>query len=185
VVLNPVLEACLALARDARLAADAVARIDVVGHPLLRERTDRPGVRTGREAQVSAQHAVAVALVRGRAGLAEFSDEAVADPALRALGAKVAFTDDERYALDAARVTVHLRDGEALEHAVAHAYGGEHRPMTDADLASKLRDLIAYAGAAIEAAPLVAAIRGLDAAPDAARVMALARTAAPQEGNAA
>jgi 2-methylcitrate dehydratase PrpD len=177
VVLNPVLEACLALARDPRLALDGIERIDVVGHPLLRERTDRPGVRSGREAQVSAQHAVAVALARGRAGLAEFSDAAAADPALRALGSKLAFTDDERCAVDAARVTVRLREGATLEHVVEHAYGGEHRPMTDAHLEAKLHDLIAYAGAEVNPAPLVAAIRTLEHAPDAARVMTLARVA--------
>jgi 2-methylcitrate dehydratase PrpD len=184
VVLNPVLEACLALARDPRLVVDAIERIDIVGHPLLRERTDRPGVRTGREAQVSAQHAVAVSLARGRAGLAEFSDAAVADTGLRALGTKVRFTDDERLAVDSARVTLHLHHGATLERFVEHAYGGERRPMTDADLEAKLRDLIAYAGAAIDPVPLVDALHALDEAPDAASVMALARSHARQEGRA-
>ena len=39
--------------------------ITVEGHSLLGERTDRPAVTTGREAQVSAQHSVAVALIHG------------------------------------------------------------------------------------------------------------------------
>ena len=44
-------------------------RVVVRGNPLLAHRTDRPDVSTGRESQVSVQHAVAAALVtrRGRA----------------------------------------------------------------------------------------------------------------------
>jgi hypothetical protein len=56
--------------------------------------------------------------------------------------------------------------------------------MTDADLEAKLRDLIAYAGAAIDPVPLVDALHALDEAPDAASVMALARSHARQEGRA-
>ena len=75
VVLNPVIEACLALSSDPRLAGDGLQSIRssvLVGHPLLRQRTDRPGITTGRQSQVSAQHAVPVALSRGRAGLEDF-----------------------------------------------------------------------------------------------------------------
>jgi 2-methylcitrate dehydratase PrpD len=175
VVLNPVLEACIALAADPRLAIADIERIELVGHSLLRERTDRPGVRTGRESQVSAQHAVAVSLTRARAGLAEFSDAAVADPALQALGSKLTFTDDDSYAVDAARVKIRLRSGVALEKFVEHAYGGSARPMSDADLEAKLRQLMAYGGAHRDPAPLVRAVRELEHAPDAASVMALAR----------
>ena len=55
----------------------------LTGHPLLRQRTDRPGVATGRESQVSAQHAAAIVLMRGRAGLAEF-DAGLDDPGIQA-----------------------------------------------------------------------------------------------------
>ncbi len=77
VVLNPVIEACLALQARAGFDPAEIQSIKVTGHPLLRQRTDRPAVLTGRESQVSAQHAVAIALSTGRAGLEEFSDAAV------------------------------------------------------------------------------------------------------------
>jgi 2-methylcitrate dehydratase PrpD len=176
VVLNPVIEACLALAADERLAVAEIAGIEITGHPLLRERTDRPGVRSGREAQVSAQHAVAVSLARAKAGLPEFSDAAVADPALRALGSKVAFKDDDSYAVDAARVSIRLRTGATLEKFVEHAYGGPARPMADADLETKLRQLAEYGGVRRELAPLIDALWSLERAADVAAVMALARS---------
>ena len=173
-VLNPVIEACIALARNPQLSMADVERIDIVGHPLLRERTDRPRVRSGREAQVSAQHAVAVALTRGKAGLAEFSDASVADPVLQDLGSKVAFSDDERYPVDSARVTVRLRDGARLDQIVEHAYGGVARPMSDADLEAKLRDLMTFGRVRRDPAPLLDVIWQLEHAPNAASVMALA-----------
>src|SRR5579884_1192706 len=61
VVLFPVIDACLALRARHRPAPAHIAQVAVRGHPLLRERTDRPDVETGREARVSLQHSVAVA----------------------------------------------------------------------------------------------------------------------------
>ena len=179
VVLNPVIEACLELAADEQLDVAAIERIEITGHPLLRERTDRPGVSSGRESQVSAQHAVPVSLMRKHAGLPEFSDEAVADPALRALGSKVAFKDDDSYAVDAARVTIRMRSGPTLERFVEHAYGGPSRPMTDADLERKLRQLAEYGGVRRDLTALIDALWDLERAPDAATVMAMARRDAP------
>lgn len=175
VVLNPVLEACIELAGDPRLCIADIERIEIVGHPLLRERTDRPGVRTGREAQVSAQHGVAVALARGKAGLAEFSDAAVADLSLQEIGNKVSFTDNASYAVDCARITIRSRSGPALEKLVEHAYAGDARPMTDADIEAKLRELMKHGRSRRDPAALIAAIWNLERAPDAASVMTLAR----------
>lgn len=177
VVLHPVVEACIALAADPRLVREDIDRIDITGHPLLRERTDRPAPRSGRQAQVSAQHAVAVSLTRARAGLAEFSDTAAADPALCDIGARVRFIDDDRLAVDAARVAIHLRSGLTLRHDIEHAYGGFARPMSDADLEDKLRQLMVYGGVRREPDPLIEAIRGLERADDSAAIMALARSA--------
>lgn len=53
VVLFPVIDACLELRARHRLAPDRIASVVVRGHPLLRERTDRPSVEDGRSAKVS------------------------------------------------------------------------------------------------------------------------------------
>jgi len=177
VVLNPVIDACLALATDPRLRqADlaSIERVTLTGHPLLRQRTDRPTVATGRESQVSAQHAVAVALARGRAGLAEFSDSAVHDPALRELGAKVAVREAEGYSVDAVQVRIDLRGGMQLQHSVEAARGSAARPLSDGDLEQKLRELGGAFRPGWNAAPLIDALWRLEDAPDAAQVMALA-----------
>ena len=175
VVLNPVIEACLELAKSSELRIGEIERIDLVGHPLLRERTDRARVATGREAQVSAQHAVAAALARGCAGLAEFSDACVADPALQALGSKVRFVDDASLEVESARVTVHMRAGRAaLSRFVDKARGSAARPLSDAELENKLKDLAQYGASGCAAEPLIEAIWSLDGADDAGSLMPLA-----------
>ena len=177
VVLNPVIDACLQLAANPVLAGarlERIARIELTGHPLLRQRTDRPGVMTGRESQVSGQHAVAVALARGRAGLAEFSDEAVRDESLRALGRRVEFVDDIRFAVESARVTVHLSDGAALAVDIDMARGSTGRPMSDSDIEQKVRTLCAGGGAGIDPQPLIDAVWSIDASFDAGAVMEFA-----------
>lgn len=146
VVLNPVIEACLALARQPsvqqRLTSDLKC-IELTGHSLLRQRTDRPGVTSGRASQVCAQHAVAVSLLRGRAGLAEFSDDAVQDPAVQSLGQRLSFKDDDSYQIDAATVSLHFNSGDPVRMHIEHARGSVSHPLSDADLEHKFTELSA------------------------------------------
>ena len=177
VVLNPVIEACLILQGDAGFGESGwkrITRITLTGHPLLRQRADRPDAATGRESQVSAQHAVAVSLVRGRAGLAEFSDEAVRDPVLRALGLRVSFRDDPGMAVHSVQVDIMLDDGSVIAHRVEVARGALARPLTDADLESKLRDLCKQGESGVDPDPLIEAIWNLDELADAGTLMRLA-----------
>ncbi|HUP95805.1 MAG TPA: MmgE/PrpD family protein [Burkholderiales bacterium] len=174
IVLMPVVEACLTLVRTEAPAAAEVKRIEITAHPLLRERTDRVHPLSGREAQVSAQHAVAVTLTRGRAGLAEFSDACAVHPTLSALRESVVFNDEPSSPVESAAVTVHLRDGRTLTHRIDHAHGSVNRPLSDGDLEQKLKDLIDYGGSKCKAQPLVDAIWALDSVNDAGAIMRLA-----------
>ena len=174
VVLNPVIEACLDLHRDPALALAEVVRIELTGHPLLRERTDRPTVSSGREAQVSAQHAVAVSLTLGKAGLDEFSDGCAADPAWRSLAGKVDFTDDASFGVESATVTLHLRDGGVLSRRIDAARGSLAAPLRDADLERKLAELAAWGGSGCAPQPLIDALWSLDSRADAGSLMPLA-----------
>lgn len=176
VVLNPVIEACLGLHGRSELTRDplTIEAIELTGHSLLRQRTDRPGISTGRESQVSAQHAVAVALIRGKAGLEEFSDEAVRDPTIRALGSKVRFRDDDSFSVDAARVSLQLRNAPPIAVAVDVARGASRRPLTDSELEGKLRELCRYGRSGCDPEPLIDAVWKLDRLDDVGTVMKLA-----------
>lgn len=174
VVLNPVIEACIGLHNDSGVRLDDVDRVVLTGHPLLRQRTDRPRPRSGREAQVSAQHAVAMALARGRAGLDEFSDDSMEAPEASRLADALSFQDDNTYTVDAAAVTLHMRDGSRHHRHVPAARGSLAEPLGDAELESKLRDLCAWGASGCDPGPLLRALGSLESAPDAGHVMALA-----------
>ena len=123
VVLHALVDGCL----EHREKLRAQENLTVSLHPLAIERTDRREPRNALEARLSAQHAVAACLVRGRAGLGEFSDAAAADPALAACRRRVAIVRDER--LDKMAAIINDIRCEAA------------RSMDDARLGVKLREL--------------------------------------------
>jgi 2-methylcitrate dehydratase PrpD len=173
VVLHPVIDACLELRPQVGDVA-RIERIMVKGHPLLRERADRPNVTTGREAQVSLQHSVAVAFLYGAAGVKEYSDACVNDPAVLAVRSKVTAEDDASIPADAAVVSLRTTSGDLLSAHIAHARGSIARPLSDRELESKLRELAAYGAPAVDAGQLIHSIWTLDKTENAAPVMRIA-----------
>lgn len=177
VVINPVIDACLLWRAETTAAFDDIEAIIVTGNPLLLQRADRPSITTGREAQVSAQHAVAVTLLNGKPGLAEFSDQCVRDPAVMALRAKVSLTPEPNLSVDAARLVFKLRNGDERTVAIDDARGSLARPLSDAELEAKFEELTASNLSPDARKALVEAIWTLDRAENAAELLALARPA--------
>ncbi|HEV2335361.1 MAG TPA: MmgE/PrpD family protein [Stellaceae bacterium] len=171
VVLFPVIDACLELRARHRPAPQRLARIVVRGHPLLSERANRPAVETGREAKVSIQHSVAVALLEGAAGLAQYEDRCVADPAVRALRARVAVEEDESVPVESAFVSLILDDGTSHTEHVRHGRGTPGRPMTEGELDAKVAELAAFGAPQIDALGLIAALRAILGEADVARIV--------------
>ena len=171
VVLFPVIDACLELRKRIDGPTDNIARVMVRGHPLLRERTDRPDIGDGRSAKVSLQHSVAVALLRGAAGIAQFTDAAVADPAVRALRARVMAEDDAAISVEAAVVSVELNDGTVLSEHITDGRGTPGRPMSDDELDAKVNECAAFGAPFVDVSALIAAVRGIETLGDAAHIM--------------
>jgi 2-methylcitrate dehydratase PrpD len=172
-VLFPVIDACLELRRHLP-AAEQIAQVIVRGHPLMLERADRPAVETGREAKVSIQHSVAVAFLDDAAGLAQYADRRVADPAVRALRARVAVEEDPDVPVEAAIVTVRLTDGSSFSEHIRDGRGTPGRPMSDDELDGKVRELAAFGAPFVDMPALIAAIRGIEQESDVGRIVGLA-----------
>jgi 2-methylcitrate dehydratase PrpD len=183
IVLHAAIDACLAIRAQAAFKPASIQAIVVRSHPLLGQRTNRPAVTTGREAQVSAQHSVAIVLLTGLAGLPQYSDAAVADPAVQALRAKIRLEDDPSMGREAAQVSLTLRDGRVLSSRIEHARGSLQQPLSDAELENKLRDLTAFGRSGCAPQPLIDAIWSLDRSEDAAAVLKLAVMAAGRFGS--
>lgn len=127
VVLHALIDGCLEHREKLRNAEKLVVFL----HPLAIERADRPEPRNAIEARLSVQHAVAVALLHGRAGLAEFSDAAAVDPAVTAFRGRVSVISDDRLNKMAAIITGGRTTVRVLES----------KPMDDSMLEAKFREL--------------------------------------------
>lgn len=158
---HPTIDAALAL-RDA--LGDGPVRVETYRDALTF--CDRPQPVTEIDAKFSLQHVIAVVAVRGVPALADFSPEAIADPALTAARARVTVAEAPELtaaypAHFGARVTAGGRTVTA-----ADALGDPEQPLDDARLLAKLRDLVAWGGLAPEEADRAAAL-ALDSPDDA------------------
>lgn len=174
IVLHSAVDALLELRAAHGLRAEDVERVTIRGNPLLRQRTDRPAPRSGREASVSAQHTAAVCLIHGACGVAQYADACVADPAVLALGDRVAVEEDPAIPVGAAIVGVRVRDGRTRTREVAHALGSLARPMSDAAIEVKVRDLAAHGAPGCNVERLIGAVWDVERCDDAATVARLA-----------
>ncbi len=174
VVLNPVIDGVLDLRQRHDLQADRIRGVVVTGNPLLGERTNRGSPESGREAQVSAQHSVAVALMFGSAGLAEYTDGAVRNPAAVALRARVQVEEDASMPVGVARIAISLNDGKTFSTFVESARGSLDRPLTDAELEQKLVKLARHGCPDLDVRPLVAALWSMEDEIDVQQIMRLA-----------
>ena len=170
-VIHPVLDCVLDWWRANPSAV--VEKVVVTGNPLLAARTDRPNVATGREAQVSTQHAVAAALVTGKAGVEQFTDACVNDAKVLALRGKVSVVRDERFQTTSAAVEITTADGKSHKVSTEAARGSESNPMSDKDLEDKLRIAAAGAIPGNDIAPLIGAIWQLDDSKDISKLASL------------
>jgi 2-methylcitrate dehydratase PrpD len=167
-VIHPVLDRVLDWRRDNPTAE--VTRIVVRGNPLLAHRTDRPDISTGRESQVSLQHAVAASLVHGVAGLDQFTDACVGDPRVQALRRKVEVVRDASFSTIAAAVEITTSDGVTHRLSQMAARGSDVNPMSDRDLEQKLKT----AAGSLDVTPLIDAVWKLEVSTDVSRLASLA-----------
>lgn len=133
-------------------------------------RSHRPA--TGLAAKFSIEFAMACALVAGRAGLTELTDEFVAQPVVQRLIERVHVTPipaddpDLPAAAWADQVIVTLRDGRVLEGEPVHqALGHAERPLSQSDLKGKFMDALAYGRYEGDGEALFAQLVALDRLP--------------------
>jgi len=141
IVIHPAIDACIQLRNQNKLTAGQIEAIDLRVHPLVLELTGKKTPQSGLETKFSVYFAAAVAIVRGAAGVHEFSDANARDPIIVALRDRVTATVDPSIKEEQVRVTITLKDGRRMEKFVEHAVGSVERPMSDADLEAKFSGL--------------------------------------------
>jgi 2-methylcitrate dehydratase PrpD len=158
--------------RPAQIAAIECETAEGIVHRLWEPLAAKQQPPNGYAAKFSIPYAIAVGMLRGDAGLLDYEEAVVHDPAVRALAAKV------RYVIDpgnpypnqfTGHVRVTLANGEVREARQGHFRGGVQEPLSPADLETKFRANCIYggwtseqAGDALTALRAAAAARNVD-----------------------
>jgi 2-methylcitrate dehydratase PrpD len=139
-VVHPTIDGCIDIFRDYQPALESIKAVRVRVAPLVLDLCNKRAINRGLEGKYSIYHAAALGLVRGKAGLQEFTDEAVNDPAVARLRERVTAIADSTVTEDQSRIEVELTDGRRITHFVEQSLGNIHRPLSDRQLEEKLRD---------------------------------------------
>ena len=128
-VVHPTIDGCSQLHREFHPAPDSIAGVRLRVAPLVLDLCNKSNLTRALESKYSIYHAAAIGLVRGKGGLQEFTDEAVADPALQRVRAVTTAVGDDTITEDQVHIEVVLRNGETLSKFVEQSLGNVHRPL--------------------------------------------------------
>ena len=145
---HPSVEAAIHL--RGRVGACDVEQIDIKTYDLAVSGHDHTDIPGSYSAKMSIPYATAAGLLYGKAGLQEFSEDAVRGEEITALTKKVRVSADEALSkafpgIQAAIVTIRTKDGAHTER-VDFPKGEPENPLTDEEFRSRYDDLMAYAG---------------------------------------
>jgi 2-methylcitrate dehydratase PrpD len=137
--------------------ADVLVTVPRAGVSLVLEPADKKRLpRSDYEGKFSLQYSVASMLVRGHVAVSDFSDEAIADPAVLSVAARVRYETPEYPTYPQAfpgGVRVTLADGSTLECDFPYQKGGPENPMSEDEVREKYRAnaLLALAADGVDA----------------------------------
>jgi 2-methylcitrate dehydratase PrpD len=169
---HPAMTAFLDLKRQYDLRAEDVAEITVGTNRHMPNALIHHRPADHLAAKFSMEFCIAILLLRGRAGLAEFRDEVVVSPEVQAVVEKVRFhvdpeADEAGYHTMTSIIRVHMNDGRELETRAAFGKGSPANPMSEAELLEKFTGCLAAGGIDADAGQRAAGlILDLESQPD-------------------
>jgi 2-methylcitrate dehydratase PrpD len=155
---------------------DVLVSVPEAGVSLVLEpAAEKIAPRSEYEGKFSLQYSLASLLVRGHVSVADFTDEAIADPAVLEVARKVRYETREYPTYPQAfpgGAVVRLADGSSFEADFPYQRGGPESPLTADEVREKFRDnaSLALADAAVEA--LEEALLSLDELDDVTAALA-------------
>ena len=155
IVNHPTIDGCIQIHDEHHLDPAKIAGVRLRVAPLVMDLCNQRGITKGLQGKFSVYHGAAIGLVRGKAGIQEYTDETVNNPTVRRVRELVSAVGDPSITEDQARIEVQLASGETLARFVEQSLGNVQRPMSDKQLEDKFRD---QAVAALPAAQVEKAI---------------------------
>jgi 2-methylcitrate dehydratase PrpD len=150
---QPYVDCAIALAKSGVRAEEIASIVCEAGegtvHRLWEPLARKHSPPNGYAAKFSTPDCIAAGFLLGDAGLQAFEDSAIADPARRALAARVSYVIDPANPYPRAftgHLSATLRNGEVREFRQAHMRGGANAPLSDAEIIAKYHANIRFGG---------------------------------------
>ena len=140
IVNHPTIDGCIQLHDEHHVPPDRIAAVRLRVAPLVLDLCNQQNITKGLQGKFSVYHGAAVGLVRGKAGIQEYTDEAVNDPAVKRVRERASAIGDASITEDQAAIEVELSDGRTLTKFIEASLGNLKRPLSDAQLDTKFRD---------------------------------------------
>lgn len=139
IVNHPTIDGAVQLHNDHALAPGSVKAVRLRVAPLVLDLCNQKDLIRGLQGKFSVYHNAAIGLVRGKAGLDEYTDEAVNDPEVKRVRQATTATGDPSLTEDQANIEVDLADGRTISHFVEQSLGNINKPLSDGQLDDKFR----------------------------------------------
>jgi 2-methylcitrate dehydratase PrpD len=152
IVIHPTIDGAIQIHDAHHPSADSIKAVRLRVAPLVLDLCNQQQISEGLQGKFSVYHGAAIGLVRGKAGIQEYTNETVADPEVKRVREMATAVADPNVTEDQSHIEVELNDGTRLEHFVEKSLGNIHRPMTDRQLDEKFRNqaLLALPAAQVE-----------------------------------
>lgn len=148
---HPAIDAMLDMRNDLHLKPEQIEKIEVHTYKLAVGSHDHTQILGISSAKLSTPYAVALAIVKGSCGYADYNDENLNDYWIKNLTRKVRVKEDENLtaqspAVRGAKVTIYLKNGGEYEAPCLYPKGEPENPLTQEELEGKFRGLAMYGG---------------------------------------
>lgn len=148
---HPAIDATIDMRNDLGLNAEQIDHIEVRTYKLAVGSHDHIDIMGISSAKLSTPYAVALAVVKGSAGYADYNEANLDDYNIKLITRKVRVIEDENLtaqspAVRGAKVTIYLKDGNVYENTCLYPKGEPEHPLSQEELEGKFRGLAIYGG---------------------------------------
>lgn len=148
---HPAIDATIDMRNDLNLKPDQIEKIKVYTYKLAVGSHDHTQIMGISSAKLSTPYAVALAIVKGSCGYADYNEDNLDDYWIKNLTRKVSVIEDENLtaqspAIRGARVTLFLKNGKEYGAPCFYPKGEPEHPLTQEELEGKFRGLAMYGG---------------------------------------
>jgi 2-methylcitrate dehydratase PrpD len=140
VVVQPTIDGCIEIHNEHQALPDSIRGVRVRVAPLVLDLCNKRNFTNALDSKYSIYHAAAIGLVRGKAGLKEFTDDVVNDEQVRRMRDLVTAVADPSITEDQSHIEVELANGQRITRFVEKSLGNVNRPLSDRQLEEKFRD---------------------------------------------